>query len=183
MSRHDFSNGQYFGGGGHGAGDGCGRAASFARPHSITVAGDALWVADMDNRAARRIDAGGCTSTVPYRTLLRRFHDGPGETTPVCARALVPTAAAARAACAASRLCAAAELRGVDGSAWAAGDCGSCSLLIAQICHGEPWGADHAPLVTTANRSARLECLPARDSPPPARACCCGPQTRDRTTL
>jgi hypothetical protein len=56
-------------------------------------------------------------------------------------------------------------------------------LLIAQICHGEPWGADHAPLVTTANRSARLECLPARDSPPPARACCCGPPTRDRTTL
>ena len=77
---------------GHGAGDGCRAAASFSRPHAIAAAAKrGLWVADMDNRAARSVDARGCTSTIPYRSLLRRFHARPAAATPNCSQQLVPT--------------------------------------------------------------------------------------------
>ena len=85
---------------GHGAGDGCGTVAAFSRPHAIAAlprarrrlaqhahSKDALWVADMDNRAARSISIDGmmgCTSTIPYRTLLKRFHERPAAATPNC---------------------------------------------------------------------------------------------------
>ena len=183
---------------GHGAGDGCGTVPSFSRPHSIIAAAapppsrrrrlaqhahskDALWVADMDNRAARSISIDGnrgCTSTIPYRSLLRRFHERPAAATPNCSQQLVPTAAAAKAACGDRRLCSAAELRPTDGIAWAAGDCASCFSHI-ETCDAtkERWGADYFPLLTSSRKSTWLECRSARDSPrPQARACCCGPE-------
>ena len=183
---------------GHGAGDGCGTVPSFSRPHSIIAAAapppsrrrrlaqhahskDALWVADMDNRAARSISIDGnrgCTSTIPYRSLLRRFHERPAAATPNCSSQLVPTAAAAKAACGDRRLCSAAELRPTDGIAWAAGDCASCFAHI-EACDAtkEPWGADYFPLLTSSKKSTWLECRSASDGPrPQARACCCGPE-------
>ena len=186
---------------GHGAGDGCGTVPSFSRPHSIAAAApppsgrrrlaqhahakDALWVADMDNRAARSISIDGtkgCTSTIPYRSLLRRFHERPAAATPNCSSQLVPTAAAAKAACGDRRLCSAAELRPTDGIAWAAGDCASCFSHI-ESCDAtkERWGADYFPLLTSSKKSTWLECRSARDGPrPQARACCCG---TGRTTV
>ena len=182
---------------GHGAGDGCGTVPSFSRPHSIAAAApppsgrrrlaqhahskDALWVADMDNRAARSISIDGnrgCTSTIPYRSLLRRFHERPAAATPNCSSQLVPTAAAAKAACGDRRLCSAAELRPTDGIAWAAGDCASCfSHIEACDATKERWGGDYFPLLTSSRKSTWLECRSARDGPrPQARACCCGPE-------
>ncbi len=179
---------------GHGAGDGCGIVAAFSRPHAIAAAApppsgrrrlkqhkDALWVADMDNRAARSISIDGmmgCTSTIPYRNLLKRFHERPAAATPNCSSQLVPTAAAAKAACGDRRLCSAAELRPTDGIAWAAGDCASCfSHIEACDATKEPWGGDYFPLLTSSKKSTWLECRSASDGPrPEARACCCGPE-------